>query len=86
MDLKLEQTKTAVNRLKRAQGQLEAVIRMLEAEEDCEKVITQLAACSKAIDKAGYQIISIGLRECLANKHDDIELEQRLERVFLSFS
>lgn len=86
MDLKLEQTKTVVNRLKRAQGQLEAVIRMLEAEEDCEKVITQLAACSKAIDKAGYQIISIGLRECLANKHDDIELEQRLERVFLSFS
>ncbi len=42
------------NRLKRAQGQLNAVIRMLDEGEDCEAVVTQLAAVSRALDRAGF--------------------------------
>ena len=48
--------------LKRASGQLNAVIRMLEAGRECEDVITQIAAVSKAIDRAGYSIIAHGMR------------------------
>ena len=48
----------SVLRLKRASGQLNAVIRMLEAGRECEDVITQIAAVSKAIDRAGYSIIA----------------------------
>lgn len=86
MRLEQEASKAALNRLKRARGQLDAVIRMLEAAEECEKVVTQLAACSKAIDKAGYQLIAAGLRECIASGEDTAALEERLERVFMSFS
>lgn len=86
MELAVEDTKPAINRLKRARGQLDAVIRMLESEADCEQVIQQLAACSKAIDKAGYQIIATGLKQCLDSTSDTTEVQKQLEKVFLSFS
>ena len=41
-------------RLRRAEGQLAGVLRMIEEERDCREVITQLAAVSKAIDRAGF--------------------------------
>ena len=40
--------KPSITRLKRARGQIDAVIRMLEAGEECEDAVTQLAAASKA--------------------------------------
>ena len=44
---------TAVlNRLRRAQGQLRGVITMIEEGRDCREVVTQLAAVSRALDKA----------------------------------
>jgi DNA-binding FrmR family transcriptional regulator len=42
-----------INRIKRAQGQLAGVLRMLEEGRECEDVVTQLAAVSRALDKAG---------------------------------
>lgn len=81
-------TASAVNRLKRARGQLDAVIRMVESGEDCEATVTQLAAVSKAIDRAGFLIISQGLRECLESPQGDPRRAKldRLERVFLSLA
>lgn len=54
-----------VNRLKRAHGQLAGVLRMLEEGRDCEAVVTQLAAVSKAVSRAGFAIISSGMQQCL---------------------
>ncbi len=81
-------TASAVNRLKRARGQLDAVIRMVESGEDCEATVTQLAAASKAIDRAGFLIISHGLRECLDSPEGDPRRANldRLEKVFLSLA
>ena len=57
---------TAVlNRLRRAQGQLAGVISMIEQGRDCKDVVTQLAAVSKALDRAGFKIVATGLRECV---------------------
>lgn len=81
-------TTSALNRLKRARGQLDAVIRMVESGEECEPTVTQLAAVSKAIDRAGFLIISQGLRECLDAPDGDprgANLD-RLEKVFLSLA
>ena len=55
-----------LNRLKRARGQLNAVIDAVESGGDCRSVVTQLAAVSGALDKAGFAIISSAMRECLA--------------------
>ena len=58
MELDPTDMKPVINRLRRAQGQLAAVTRMIEEGRDCKSVVTQLAAVSSALDKAGFSIIA----------------------------
>ncbi len=80
-------TQAILKRLHRAQGQLAGVVRMLEAGQSCEAVVTQLSAVSKALDRAGFALISSSLRACLtapgAVDDDDVA---RLEKLFLSLA
>ena len=85
-------TTPALNRIKRAQGQLAGVVRMLEEGRDCEDVVTQLAAVSKALDRAGFAIVASGMRECLTahpagpdGGSADLDV-RRMERLFLSLA
>lgn len=55
-----------LNRLRRAQGQLAGVISMIEQGRDCRDVVTQLAAVSRALDRAGFKIVAAGLKECVS--------------------
>ncbi len=61
-----ESRRSVLNRLRRAQGQLAAVIRAVEDGKPCRDVVTQLAATSKAIDRAGVSLITSAMQECLA--------------------
>ncbi len=85
MQLAEQTTRPVLTRLRRAQGQLAGVIRMLEEGRECEDVVTQLAAVSKALDRAGFTLVAGGLRECLASGADEIDTA-KLERVFLSLA
>lgn len=58
--------RSVLNRLKRAQGQLAAVIRAVEEGQHCRDVVTQIAATSKALDRAGVALVSNAMQECLA--------------------
>ena len=49
-----EAINAVLNRLRRAQGQLAGVISMIEQGRDCKDVVTQLAAVSRALDRAGF--------------------------------
>lgn len=60
------------NRLKRAQGQLAAVIAAVEGGGDCRDVVTQLAAVSSAIDRAGFAIIATAMRECITDADAEV--------------
>lgn len=53
-----------LNRLKRARGQLNALIDSLESGADCRSAVTQLAAVTSALDKAGFAIIAAAMRNC----------------------
>ena len=76
-----------INRLKRAQGQIGGVIRLIEEGRDCQDIVNQLAAVNKALDKAGYAIVSTGLRECLTNTgNPDPEDQAKMEKLFLTLS
>jgi DNA-binding FrmR family transcriptional regulator len=76
-----------INRLKRAQGQLAGVLRMLEEGKDCADVVTQLSAVSKALDRAGFAIIASGMRQCLIESDGEETLDvQKLEKLFLSLA
>ncbi len=76
-----------LNRLRRAQGQLGGVIRLIEEGRECKDVVTQLAAVNKALDRAGFAIVSSGLRECLSSP-DGINAEDHaaMEKLFLSLA
>ena len=85
MDLNPDDMKPVLNRLKRAQGQLAAVIRMIDEGKDCTSVVTQLAAVSSALDRAGFAIIASTLEQCV--RQDDRELDKaKLEKLFLSLA
>ena len=78
-----------LNRLRRAQGQLAGVISMIEQGRDCKDVVTQLAAVSRALDKAGFKIVATGLRECLTGEAADGQepmSEAELEKLFLALA
>lgn len=75
-------------RLRKVQGQVGGVIRMIEEGRECSAVVTQLAAASRALDRAGFKIIASGMRQCLVT--DDAGTrrleEAELERLFLSLA
>ncbi len=86
MELDATEMTPVINRIRRAQGQLGGVLRMLEEGRDCEDVVTQLAAVSRALDRAGFAIVASGLQQCLSRGDDgDVDLK-KLEKLFLSLA
>ncbi|NEW37663.1 metal-sensitive transcriptional regulator [Nocardia cyriacigeorgica] len=78
-----------LNRLRRAHGQLAGVIAMIEQGRDCKDVVTQLAAVSRALDRAGFKIVATGLRECLAGDSSEtaeLMTVAELEKLFLALA
>jgi DNA-binding FrmR family transcriptional regulator len=78
-----------LNRLRRAHGQLAGVISMIENGRECKDVVTQLAAVSRALDKAGFKIVATGLRQCLTGDNSDNKepmTEAELEKLFLALA
>jgi DNA-binding FrmR family transcriptional regulator len=81
-------TEDVIKRLRRAEGQIRGVIGMLEDGRDCADVVTQLAAVSRALDKAGFKVIASGLQQCLTEGDgaDRSANLQRMEKLFLSLA
>lgn len=60
----MEYTTQIQNRVKRIEGQLRGVLRMMEEGKDCKEVITQLSAARSAIDRTMGLVVSTNLVEC----------------------
>jgi DNA-binding FrmR family transcriptional regulator len=76
-----------LNRLKRAQGQLTAVINAVESGGSCTDVVTQLAAVSSALDRAGFAIVSSAMRQCIGGDDSPNSLTvDELEKLFLTLA
>jgi DNA-binding FrmR family transcriptional regulator len=86
MQLDEQATRTAVNRLRRAEGQLAGVIRMLESGRECKDVVTQLAAVSRALDKAGFSIVASGLKQGVQQGDEGALDVAEMEKLFLSLA
>jgi DNA-binding FrmR family transcriptional regulator len=84
MELAPDETKAIIARMKRAHGHLGSVIRMMEEGSDCEAVLTQLAAVSKALSRSGFAIVATGLQHCRADGDgSDVKL---MEKLFLALA
>lgn len=67
-------------RLKRVEGQIRGLQRMVEEGRDCEAILTQLMAARAALDRVGLLLASDFARECSMNP-DGTLARQRVERV-----
>ena len=77
-----------LTRLRRVEGQIRGIQRMIEEERDCEAIVTQLLAARAALDKTGMLIMGQHIERCLLNARDG-EGSEGLERVmsyFLQFA
>lgn len=83
MEMSPETLRPAINRLKRARGQLNGIIDMMEQGRDCEEIVLQIAAVSKALERAGFAVVATGMRQCLA---DDTMDAERMEKLFLTLA
>ncbi len=59
------------NRMKRMEGQLRGILRMMDEGKDCKEVITQLSAVRSGIDRTIGVIVSENLAECVKRANDD---------------
>jgi len=72
----------AMNRLKRIEGQVRAVIRMMEEGKDCKDVITQLSAVRSGVDRTIGVIVAANLVECVRNAEgDDKKMDALIEEA-----
>jgi DNA-binding FrmR family transcriptional regulator len=79
------ETTSVVNRVRRAQGQLGGVLRMIEDGRELADVVGQLKAVTRALDKAAFALLSNELRRAHADGDRPEQIEE-LEKVFLSLS
>jgi DNA-binding FrmR family transcriptional regulator len=86
MDLEPEVSRDIITRLKRARGQIDGIINMIEDDRTCADVVTQLAAVSKALDRAGFKVVATGLRQCIIQGDAAPMTEEQLEKLFLSLA
>ncbi|MGV1005532.1 MAG: metal-sensitive transcriptional regulator [Candidatus Nanopelagicales bacterium] len=81
--------KDVTNRLRRIQGQVAGIISMIEDDRECAEVMVQIAAVARAVDKAGFKIISAELRNCVTAASEGSEpstTPEQLEKLFLTLA
>jgi DNA-binding FrmR family transcriptional regulator len=89
MQLEESATEDVIKRLRRVEGQVGGIIRMLEGGRDCADIVTQMAAASRALDRAGFKLLATGLRQCMAATaagEPEPMTADELEKLFLSLA
>ncbi len=82
-----EQVDAIIKRVNRAQGQLGAISRMLEEGRNCDEIVTQMSAVSKAVHTAAFTLISASLKECIIeDKNNSEAVTEKLQKLFLSLA
>ncbi|MDN5790725.1 MAG: metal-sensitive transcriptional regulator [Micrococcales bacterium] len=86
MQLDADEMGSVIKRLNRAQGQIGGIVRMIEEGRECKDIVTQMAAVSKALDRAGFAVIALGLRQCLTDPAAEGMDVEAMEKLFLSLA
>jgi DNA-binding FrmR family transcriptional regulator len=86
MELNPDEMQAVTKRLRRAQGQIGGILKMIEEGRDCQDIVTQLAAVSKALDRAGFAVIALGLRQCIVSPESQTMDVESMEKLFLSLA
>ncbi|HEX6593525.1 MAG TPA: metal-sensitive transcriptional regulator [Bacillota bacterium] len=74
----MEFTPEIKNRLKRVEGQVRGILRMMEEEKECKDVISQLSAARSAIDRVIAFIVAQNLQQCVEDQYEKGESSSEL--------
>jgi DNA-binding FrmR family transcriptional regulator len=71
----------ALKRLRRIEGQVAGIARMIESERPCADVVTQISAASRALDQVGFKLLATGMRYCAADEQAAADAGYRAEEI-----
>jgi len=89
MQLPAEVVDDVRKRLRRVEGQVRGVERILEEGRECRDVVTQISAATRALEQAGFRLVSAGLTWCVENPTEAAEGGYPLpeiERMFMKLA
>lgn len=82
-----EHQRDVVNRLKRIEGQVRALIEMVESGRPCEDIAQQMSAARKAMDKAFFRMMACSVMESVAVSDDETMREvERSTRILEKYA
>lgn len=67
----MDQNREVTNRLRRIEGQIRGVIKMMEEEKHCKEVVTQLSAIRSAVDRSIGLIVAKNLESCIREANEN---------------
>jgi DNA-binding FrmR family transcriptional regulator len=83
----MEETKGVTTRLRRIEGQVQGIQRMLEAGRECEEVLTQIMAVRSSLDQVGLMLMEAHIEKCvLDNLPPDSQMTKELGDVLKSWA
>ncbi len=80
-----EHQRDIVNRLRRIEGQVRALVEMVDSGRPCEDIAQQMSAARKAMDKAFYRMMACSMLEAVTNG-DSIEGVERSTRILEKYA
>ena len=73
--------KSVISRLRRIEGQVRGVQRMIEEEADCGEILNQIAAIKSAVNHAGIVIFENHARQCINKSLNETDQDQSFEEI-----
>jgi len=75
-----------INRLKRIEGQVRGLQKMIEKEEDCDKFLVQLIAAKAALEQTGMLVVADNMKKCFYDKlPEDLEISSEFDDSLSTF-
>ncbi|MCL2792582.1 MAG: metal-sensing transcriptional repressor [Spirochaetaceae bacterium] len=72
---------TVTKRLKRIEGQIRGIIKMIEEEKPCEDVLIQISSAKSALHKAGQVVLEGHLHHCVLAGIRDGKEEETIKKL-----
>ncbi|MBD7938305.1 MULTISPECIES: metal-sensitive transcriptional regulator [Cytobacillus] len=77
----MKYSRQVINRVKRMEGQLRGIVKMMEDNKDCREIVTQLSAVRSAADRTIGLIVSNHLVECVQNGTEGSSNEELIKEA-----
>lgn len=76
-----ENKEAILKRLKRAEGQVRGVARMVENDEYCIDILTQINAMQAAVDKVAIELMRDHAKHCMMDVRGKAEQEEKADEL-----